>query len=371
MKLCSVCDKKIEGSWCKNCHRFVKTYELSDGIHLNESHNPNNDANCTYHTTPARTNTGSGTTRTSATNTGNRAYRTTTNTGTGMTSRVTQTTAYGTSSSTAKSAKKPKTGKIVAIIVIIYVIIVIAGSLIPLIANLVEDNSRREKEKEVSTDVDVTTPEIDWPENNWASFSVAQSLLESVEPVEEETFEEDGYTYTYKYYNPDRIKRLYVACDAEHLNMEVDEFDEFLEQWFGDPDTWEVEEDSSYEYNYLVESEGYKSTYFETDRYYMGLDSLIINLDYDTASKDLHAAYFGADATVTEEEDYYEIYHAFLKEIDEEYTETKGSLRNDIDRATQEVGEYGTVYVSDEIEVYAVKDELDRIILSIYPTYEY
>ena len=50
MKLCSICDKKIEGTWCKNCHRFVKTYEISEGIHFNESHDPNNDANCTYHT---------------------------------------------------------------------------------------------------------------------------------------------------------------------------------------------------------------------------------------------------------------------------------------------------------------------------------
>lgn len=370
MKLCSVCDKKIEGSWCKNCHRFVKTYELSDGIHLNESHNPNNDANCTYHTTTTRTNTGSSTTRT-ATNTRNGTYRTTTNTGAGTASRTTQTTTYGTSSTATKSVKKTKTGKIVRMIIALYVLGVIASAVFPFVADIMEEDSRREKEKEISTDVNVTMPDIDWPENDWSSFSVSQSLLESVEPVDEKTFEGDDYTYTYKYYDPDRIKQLYVACDAEHLDIDVDEFDEFLETWLGDPETWEVEEDSSYEYNYLLESGSYKGTYFETDRYYLGLDSIIINLDYDTASKDIHAVYFGADATVTDEEDYYEIYHEFLRKIDSNYTDSKDTLIYDIEQAIQKVGEFETIYESEKIVVYVYKDDLGRIIMSIYPADKY
>ena len=37
MRLCLVCDNMIEGKWCKNCHRFVKSYESNSSIYGQEA----------------------------------------------------------------------------------------------------------------------------------------------------------------------------------------------------------------------------------------------------------------------------------------------------------------------------------------------
>lgn len=49
LKLCPICDSKIEGTWCKSCHRFVKPIEIKSNIYLNEPHNKYNDKGCEYH----------------------------------------------------------------------------------------------------------------------------------------------------------------------------------------------------------------------------------------------------------------------------------------------------------------------------------
>lgn len=349
MKLCSICDRKIEGTWCKTCKRFVKTYDISDDIHLNQSHDPKNDTGCTYHTTTA----------------GN-TYRTTSNTGTaanrtGTTTYRTQTsnTANRTTSTTSTQATKSKAGKIVAIVVVVYVLM---GMIMPLLANgvikgIISDIFESEDEAyEFETD----TPELD--------VSAAQFFLQNVKPVDTEVREEESTTFTYSYYNPETIAISDISCDAFHFDFEIDDLDKFMEEYFGDRERWYTEEETLPETNYLMEYNDEAFAYFETDRYYEFEESLMLSVDYDTASEKMHGLLFAADAFETESEDYYAIYHALVKKLDREYDDSKLSLARKIDRAIQDAeGGYGEVDVSDKVNLMVSKDQYGRIIIAFYP----
>ena len=127
MKLCTICDKKIEGTWCKNCRRFVKTYEISGGIYLNERHDPLNDKGCTYHTDP----------RTESTK---RVVRERTSVNTGPQRTYTSSTTTSTSG-TNRSAAQKKGKKIAIIIVVIYILVNCLGLIGPAIVRVVENVS--------------------------------------------------------------------------------------------------------------------------------------------------------------------------------------------------------------------------------------
>lgn len=360
MKLCSICDKKIEGTWCKNCKRFVKVYDVSNDMYLNESHDPKNDVGCTYHT-PMTTTRTTASTGTSRANSGTNTHRTT----------ATQTTRTTTSTATTP-AKKSKAGKIIAIIVGIYVVLALLSSVVPLLMNgFIKDmfSEAFEKEKEeYEVEVDVDIPGISIPEPD---VSVASIFLSSVKPVDTEVYEEGGITYEYSYYDPETIAITGVSCDGAHLTIEIEELDDLLEQYFPDTENWYTEEEAIPENNYLMEYDGASRAYFETDRYYELSESLMISVDYDTASGKLHGILFAADAYETETEDYYAIYHALLQQLDSEYDGSKLSLARKIEREIQDAEEtYGSVEVSDVVEILVSKDEYGHIIVAYYPFYE-
>ncbi len=316
MKLCSICDKKIEGTWCKNCKRFVKTYDIPDGIYLNESHDPKNDAGCTYHTI-TREHTG--------------------------------------------TQKKSKAGKIAALIIGAYVLFGVAGVIVPAVIGTVIENVFSDETEDKDSDYD-----YDY-ETAWNEPSLSQLMLQWLEPVKESIVEEGGYTYEYCYYEPEDIKRLDVACDGGHLDMDRTAFEELLEEEIGGSENWEFEETTYYGCNYKCDCEGYAWTYFETDLSYYVDDALLINIDCDTATGDFHMILFDADAETMETKDYMKFYNRLLQELDPGYTGTAASFAKEVEKSLAETDGYESLALSEKVDVYAMKNE--DIVLVYYPVY--
>lgn len=334
MKLCSVCDKKISGAWCSNCKHFVNSYSVPDDIYLNESHDPRNDANCTYHIYHTETE----------------AQENTAKRNTVCTKR------------TVADSKKSKNAKIVKWIIIIYIVFVafsVIGSILTgSVAGMVTDSF--EKLWKEDSDEDAKEEEA----------SLAASLLKTVNPVETEQRDYEYYVCDYAYYAPEDIKKLGVSCDSEHMDVEIRELEILLERYFSDL-VMSYEEALPTD-NYLASSDGLEWTYFGSVRYYEHADSLIVSAGYDTATEELHGLFFAADATTVVAEDYYSLYYEMLRLLDSDYSDSKTSLTEKIEQAVREAGnEYTTVAQTEKIVVYAGRDEDGYLYVSYYPIYAY
>lgn len=334
MKLCSVCDKKISGTWCSNCKRFVNPYNVPDDVYLNESHDPRNDANCTYHIYHTETDAKESTNQRNPVST----------------------------KRTVSDSQKSKSTKIVKWIIILYIVFVafnVIGSILTSsVADVVIDSFEK-LWKEDSAE-DVKEDEV----------SLAVSLLKTVKPVETEQKDYEYYVCDYSYYAPEDIKKLGAACDSEHMGVEVKELEILLEQYF--QDLVMSYEESLPTDNYLANSDGLEWTYFGSVRYYEHADSLIVSAGYDTATEELHGLFFAADAMAVETEDYYSLYHEVLRLLDSDYSDSKTSLTEKIEQATREAGnEYTTVVQTEKIVVYAGLDEDGYLYVSCYPSYAY
>lgn len=387
MKLCSVCDKKINGSWCKNCHRFVKTYHLADGIYLNESHNPANDKDCTYHahtvqnaqpavrntqqtsqsTQPAARSTQSASRNTQQTSRNTQSAR-----NTQQPARNAQT--YGGSSGnghTAGSAggqkgaqaKQKRTGLIVAVIIILYVVVVAASTVIPLIVDNVGEmftDSRYEEEKPDAPD------EPDLPDDDPLAEAKRQleeikqiQAIKKLEPVETE--EEDDYICFY--YNPEEIQKLGFACNMkEHFDWTLAEFEAWLRQNMNEE--FEMSEVMAPYYNYYYESEDYWGTSFSSYRDYVVSDYFGVRVEYDTAMEKLHAVGF---VSLTDR-NYPALYFALLKKLDPETEWTQKTFSERL--AEAELSEESmSFYSSDVLTIYSqVQDGV--LSLVFYPEYQ-
>lgn len=355
MKLCSICDKKIEGTWCKNCHRFVKTYDLPEGIHFNESHNPANDANCTYHvdvrksgnTTQSTVNRGTGTTSSRQTYT-QTTTRTQNSTGTGSTA-------------SGKSTGKKKKGKLVVILIVLYILFNIIGGLIPVITNCVGALSDELKES-IREDFDVDDPFAETPEQVDAEYEEKLAAIEKLTPTDE--FAEDDFVFYY--YDPRDIVPLGFECDESHFDVTVPEFDEWLaDAWVDD---YEVEDDISEYYNYYYEDGVETWLSFSLYRDYYADDELAVRVDYDTATQKLHMFGFvaaeGVDATA--------LYYEALKEFDPDTDWTQKFFKQKLNEAFEAEGEEYetvTVYSSDALIIGAqVRDGYNSV--TFYSVYE-
>ena len=343
MKLCTICDKKIEGTWCKNCHRFVKTYDLPEGIHFNESHNPKNDANCTYHTDVKRSGTTTSTTVTRDTGSSSQQTytRTATSTGTGSTSGTTR-------SSSGK--KKSGKGKLAVILIILYVVFNLIGGLVPTITNCVdsfseefsegfkegfEEGMRGDDEHSVETPKPVDT--------EYEERLIAVKRLTSVDEYEEED-------YVLRYYDPREVALLGFDCDESHFDVTVPEFDEWLaDVWTED---YEVEDDISEYYNYYYEDDIETWLSFSLYRDYYADEEVAVRVDYDTATQKLHMFGFVAP----EGEDASALYYEALKKFDPDTDWTQKFFKqklNEVFHAEEETSETVTVYSSDALIIGA------------------
>ncbi len=353
MKLCKICDRKIEGSWCKTCRRFVKTYELSDRIHFNESHDPENDKGCTYHTVePEQTASYTGSTVRSTVTTTRPAY---TQTGTGTKS----------SSSGGK-----KTGKIVVAIVIIYLVLAFLGVLIPVIKEMFDSVSEGFKEGFREAYEDELFSEI--PEQEGSDFGEVSDLtnaekltaMDKLVPFEESVEDSAEVSYVFRYYDPEEIAKLGFACDEEHFDWRVPEFEAWLaENWSA---SYEADEDISPYYNYFYEDEEYTWLYFSTFRDYYESEDFAVRIGYDTATGQLHLIGFVALL----EQEPTSLYYTMLKELEPDTEWSEAEFFEALKEALESEEEYVTFYSSDEIEV-DVQVREGYYSVTFYPAYKY
>lgn len=351
MRLCSVCDKKIEGSWCKNCHRFVKTYDLPEGIHLNESHDPANDTGCTYHSYGRSSGNGDG------------GQTTAGKMGTAQTHR--QSTAGAGIDKSAGS----KTKKAVAAVIICSVIFMVLSTVVPLIAREVRtlsDDIREEFQyefvKESKDDAPFEDAVIEPDSETEGLVPDVQSKLDALNEIEAAKItKEDGYKF--RYYEPEDIKRLGFSCSEEHFDRSVAEFEAWLDKnW---TTGYEIEEQSSSDYNYYYETADYFWMYFAAFRDYYATDDFAVRAGYDTGTDELHM--FGFVSTA--EADYTELYFKALQEFDPGTDWTKERFIETLKEAL-DAKEYTTFYASEVLEIDAeVKEGYFSVVF--YPAYTY
>lgn len=335
MKLCSICDKKIEGKWCKNCHRFVKSYKIPERIYLNESHNPKNDAGCTYHTDAGSSE---------------RVYRT----------QQENTQIYRQSTARTGQPAKPKGGKPLLFVVLVTFGLLFLSMIIPMIALFISEFSKElKKEFQKEYAFEESIPEE--PE----SFVTADSLdiwekiatLEAVEPFDSSVEEE----YSFLYYQPEDIISLGIPCSEAHFNWTLSDAEVWLrDNW---SEAYEMTEDVSPYCNYFYEDEEYVCLYFYSCRDYFESDDFAVRVNYDTATKQLHMLGFVS----TMEQDYMDLYFKALQDFDPQTEWTKEQLTEEIKKAFVSE-EPVLVYLSDVLEIDCqTKDGMFSV--KYYPAY--
>ncbi len=353
MKLCPICDKKIEGTWCRSCHRFVKVYELSDDIHFNTSHDPGNDANCTYHTT------GNSQGRTVSETKANRSSNSSSTTATRQTYTRTVSGTQNSSGTAGTGAGKKKKGKLVVVLIILYVAFNFIGAMVPTITDCVgalsEEFAEGLRENEQGDD-----PLAEIPDQKTPDYEEKLAAMETLVPVD--TQEEAEYEY--RYYDPRDIVTLGFACDEDHFDVTVPEFDEWLEEHW--TDEYELEEGISEYSNFYYEDEEGTWLYFALFRDYYVTGEVSVRVDYDTATQQLHRFGFAA----LDNNDITTLCYEALKEFDPETDWTQSFFkRNMKDALSGEMNDAVMFYASDVLNIEAqVNDGYYSVIF--YPTYE-
>lgn len=344
MRLCTICDKKIEGTWCKNCRRFVKTYEISNSIYLNERHDPLNDRGCTYHTDHRTDSTKS-------------VVRERTSTSTGTQRTYTQTTSASTSG-TSRSAQKKKGKKTVLIIIIIYILVNSLGFLGPAIKRVfdkVSDGFRYGISSGEVYDEESVLPEEEG--EALLERKVRDAMLQGLIPayhIEEESYE-------ILYYKPEVIRGIGHSCDSAHFAMTFDEFEAWLaEAW---TDSYQYVDDISMYSNYHYITDDYSQVQFSCYRDYYVSDDFAIRIEYDTATELVHAV----GAVALEDSMDMDFCYALLQVLEPDTTWTKDLFINDVEDA-KEIGDYATLYYSEEVHVAFEMNE-EGYSLVYYPIY--
>lgn len=355
MKLCTICDRPITGTWCKTCKKFVKTYDISNDIHLNQSHDLRNDAGCTYHTTPTASrpagNSSAGRSYTSANS------RPTTNTRTTQSTTTRTTTNTYTSNRTSggnSSGQTPKRSpkKLVGIIIGAYVLMVIGFTIVPMVAPLIietiresgQENKKKETEKETEKNDSMKL-------SSTGSNSLAQMLLRNVDVVDEVTEIEDGEEVTYYFYDPEDIEGLSVDCDWEHFSMKRSYFESWTEKQLDDI-TMEPVFEQSEEYNFLYETEDDSYAYFISyAKYYAEEEDLAISVDYDTSSGRIHSLIL----YTFNHDKYAEYFSDLAAELDTEYDWDSELLQLEMMYAVEDKEDYEAeeIYCSDTMRLCA------------------
>ena len=342
MKLCTICDKKIEGNWCKNCHKFVKTYEISDSIYLNERHDPLNDKECTYHTDP-RTDSMKHVVR----------ERASVNTGTRRT--YTSNTSAAPSGNDRTAAQK-KGKKIAIIIVVIYILVNCLGLIGPAIVRMIDDTSERYQE-------DVFENEFYEDETELSEEELAEQFDKEIRNTElmllEPAYRREDEDYEVRCFNPEDIEEIGYPCDNRHFEMKLEGFESWL--LANSTDDYQYTDDISvYSNSYYIYDE-YSEANFTCYRYYYSSSDFQIWADYDTATKQLHILRF----TTTGDTLDMDLCMALVKEFEPDTDWTKEQFVKDVEEAVA-VGDYATLYYSEQVHV-AFEPEEEGYTLVFYP----
>jgi len=338
MKLCSICDKKIEGNWCKTCHRFVKTYDLPSNVYLNERHDPMNDKDCTYHTDTTKT-----------------VVRERTSTGSQRT--YTSSTPTSTSGNDRTAAQK-KGKKIAIIIVVVYILVNCLGLIGPAIVRMIDNASERYQEEVYENEF--YEDEIELSEEEAAElFDKELRNTALLELTPEYHAEEEDYEVLY--FSPEDIEEIGYSCDNRHFDVNLEEFESWL--LANSTDSFQYTDDISKYGNYYYISSDYSQVSFTCYRDYYSSSDFQIGADYDTATKQLHIVRF----MTTEDTLDMDLCMALVKEFEPDTDWTKEQFVKDVDEAIV-VGDYATLYYSEQVHV-AFEPEEEGYTLVYYPVY--
>lgn len=289
MKICPICEREIEGNFCRHCFRFVTPWKLHDDIYINKSHSHKQDKNCDYH----NPNTAYSKQEYMQPGYEDKIY--------GSTPKKTQTSSARKNTSSAVpnqpgTAKKNKTGNMKKGIAGYFIVVIILAVLV--FFKLTEEgyinlsdfswlNKEPETAPQYENPAEAASVEVE-PENEDDNKHSIEGYLKTISPVDTVN---DHYG-TYYYYNPDDITGLTeYHCNHGHFDMTVDDFEELFTDFYdGEPvETTVIKEPQN---NYLLDS-GYGEPIIllETE-YQWNYGNFSVSVYADTASNELHGYEF-------------------------------------------------------------------------------
>lgn len=292
MKICPICEKKIEGSFCTSCFRFVTPWNISDNTYINKSHDGRKDKNCEYHNPKTEYSRQEymrsgyekriygGSTSTKAAQGRNQTPPAKPNPrGTSGTRQNQQ----GTSKAkAADSGKQLKSGLIICIILL--VIGAVAAFVEIGYIKLSEFSWTPEPEREPTGTNTVTNEAV----TVYDDSKSIEGYLRTISFAEEKSC----CLGTYYYYAPEDIVGLTeYHCDLGHFDMTANEFFEKFTEFYGE-EPLETEEISVPENNYLLDAAAGKNSIRLETEYNWDYDTFNIKVSADTASGELHGYEF-------------------------------------------------------------------------------
>lgn len=296
MNLCPLCDRKLPvGTWCKNCKRFVKPYQISSDVHINESHSESQDADCDYHNTNQ--------TYSSVFTAQETSHKSTTSTNYHSSATVNQnrttTGTYSSGTNTQKTASQTKTVKVVLVVI---AIIWILSFLLPIIISVVKFSefselfdffSSNSSGSSVSKVKDFDPELIIVNNKEWTAFceDIDREELSDIRPV---SCEGEGSEAIF-FFAPDKLeKRGKKHCDDMHFSMKLDQLEYFLALIDSDYSCYTKVVDA--EKNVLLYQDGNVQTIFDS-KYCYQVNDTKVHASFDTVTKELHMiSVYGDDA---------------------------------------------------------------------------
>lgn len=311
MKLCSVCDNRIEGKWCKHCHRFVKTYESHASVYEPGERQSNVRM---LQEMPQR------------------------NTEKNLTGKAAKRAAQ-------KAAKGALAGGVSLV-----ALLVCMGPYLPDIIDgvkVVSETMKAEKEanqRYFEEEVLISEEERQFYLNRMNRNMKIHELTPAESVIERE--------YRVFYFHPEDIKRFGYACDCLHFELSIADFEQWLsENW---TDTYRTEEDSSV-YSNLRSIEGETESYrFATYRYYRTEGEFYVQADFDTATEQLHEVYFETTETVPDAK----LCHEMIKKFDPLTRLTEDAFADALREAGSSEAEYTQLYVSECVRVNFIRSNV-------------
>ncbi len=302
MKYCSVCDREIRGSWCKHCHRFVKSYESGASLYGSDESRSMEDGERSFRPMGTKENT---------------------------TKKRKKSAVFGISLSALLACTVPYLTDISDGVMIVFDKL-----------KAEEEANRRYFEDEIL----ISEEEREFYGNRMKRNTEILKLTPAESVIEREN--------RVFYFKPEDIKRMGYACDGLHFELKFAEFEQWLDlNWTED---YEVEEDSSV-YSNLRSIEGETERYrFATYRNYRSTGEFSVRIEYDTATEQLHEVYFKTKEAPMDTL----LCHELIKKFDSLTRLKEETFAESLKDALDGGEEYASLYVSERVSVSFVKSDV-------------
>lgn len=388
MKLCPVCDKKIKnGTWCKNCKKFVKPYEIADDIHINESHSRGNDAGCDYHHSrqqyssvftkqetahATRTSQSSkAASNQSSRQTGNQSSRAVSKQSSRQTGKQSSRAASKQSSrqagkqssrtaskqSSRQTGNQNKAGKILVCILIIWMVSGILTAFAQIawrfakgfsdIGNALSKEDSKKEQPATGETVDLK--KAGQLVSVWKKLCLNIDYPELAEVFPEGYWTEDGDAVYY--FKPKKLaEKTTKHCSMSHFSKKQEAFELFFKGL--DTDFKKMESETREEWNYLSTDGTVSHTCFETEQDYY-VSNAVVALSLDTVTNEVHLVYLYSNNI----DEFMEYVFTFCSFADQSLELDDKAILGQIDKLSKKVKEDGKesfeeIAEGDAAEVY-------------------